>query len=146
MSGWSGTIKGSGVELEHQLGSGDETTCHMCRSSDTPIFDLGTKPLVICAASAPDTTLFECVAPSPCLFLPNWSPALSRGGRYVVGKIDTDSYLHLHVYICDANLYFLCIFFFKAYLDIKQRLLMKQMCLHIIPIANIIANSIGFHQ
>ena len=107
---WSGTIKGSGVELEHQLGSGDETTCHMCRSSDTTIFNLGTKPLVICAASAPDTTLFECVAPSPCLFLPNWSPALSRGGRYVVGKIDTDSYLHLHVYI-----YMRCKFVFSLY-------------------------------
>ena len=81
MSGWSGTIKGSGVELEHQLGSGDKTTCPVviCAAWGAIILNLGTKPLVICAASAPDTTLFECVAPSPCLFLPNWSPALAHG-------------------------------------------------------------------
>ena len=78
------------------------------RWSHRAIFDLGTKPLVICAASAPDTTLFECVAPPPCLFLPNWSPAL----RYVVGKIDTAQYLHLHIYIAAAetNLYLSVLF------------------------------------
>ena len=48
-------------ELEHQLVSRDETTCHMCRSSDRFIF--------------------ECVAPPPCLLPQNWSPVLPLGGR-----------------------------------------------------------------
>ena len=64
MSGWSGTIKGSGVELEHQLGSGDKTTCPLviCAAWGAIIFNLGTKPLVICAAS--ETTLYICVCGS----------------------------------------------------------------------------------